>query len=82
MLFLLGLFTRRGRTIPLSRLIEDPRGPEAVTSTLSDADLADLLDRVYRHLDTPHPHPFAGYWYDVAVKESYRRTSRGTTQVN
>jgi hypothetical protein len=80
MLFLLGLFTRHSRTVsdrPLARLMDDPRGPEAVMSGLSDQDLAVLLNRLYQNLDTRYPDPSAGHWYGVAVGESYRRHSYG-----
>lgn len=57
-------------------VLKDLRGPEEVTSRLSDEDLAGLLDRLYKGLDTPHPDPASIGWYDVRVEESRRRAAR------
>jgi hypothetical protein len=62
----------------LLRIIGDPRGPEVVTSSLSDEELARLLDALYRHLDTPAPDPNAIFWYDEGLEESLRRAPRTT----
>ncbi len=57
----------------LPRIIGDPRGPEVVTSGLSDEDLARLLDALYRNLDSPAPEPGALFWYEAGLEESLRR---------
>jgi hypothetical protein len=59
----------------LFRMIRDPRGPETTISSLSDVELARLLDALYRNLDTPRPEPTAIFWYDIGVGESLRRAS-------
>ena len=58
----------------LFRTLSDLRGPEAITSAMSDDDLAGLLDALYRNLDTPAPEPSAIFWYEIGVEESLRRT--------
>jgi hypothetical protein len=58
----------------LFSIINDPRGPEAITSGLSDEELAGLLDALYRNLDTFSPEPGATFWYDRGVEESFRRS--------
>ena len=57
----------------LFRIVSDPGGPEAITSSLSDEELARLLDALYRNLDTPSPEPGAIFWYEIGVEESLRR---------
>ncbi|MDQ0672759.1 hypothetical protein QFZ36_000320 [Pseudarthrobacter siccitolerans] len=57
----------------LFRVINDPRGPEAIISGLSNEELAGLLDALYRNLDTPVPEPCAIFWYETGVEESRRR---------
>lgn len=57
----------------LLRILGDPRGPEMVTATMSDEDLAGLLDALYRNLDTLTPEPSAIFWYETGVEESRRR---------
>jgi hypothetical protein len=57
----------------LFRIIGDARGPEVITSSLSDDELARLLDALYRNLDTRVPEPCALFWYDIGVEESLRR---------
>jgi hypothetical protein len=57
----------------LFRVINDPRGPEAIISGLSDEELAGLLDALYRNLDTLRPEPCAIFWYEIGVEESLRR---------
>jgi hypothetical protein len=54
--------------------ISDPRGLEVITSSLSDVELARLLDAPYRNLDTSRPEPCAIFWYETAVEESLRRS--------
>jgi hypothetical protein len=61
----------------LFRIISDPRGPEVTTSSLSDEELAGLLDALYRNLDTPSPEPCATFWYEAGVEESLRRGPPG-----
>ncbi|MCU1516741.1 MAG: hypothetical protein JWQ75_1462 [Pseudarthrobacter sp.] len=58
----------------LSRFINDPRGPEDVLPTLSADELANLLDALFRNLDTPTPEFGAQVWYELAVEESGRRS--------
>ncbi|WP_258061803.1 hypothetical protein [Arthrobacter sp. ZGTC412] len=57
----------------LLRILNDPRGPEAITSGMLDGELAGLLDALYRNLDTPAPDPSAIFWYEIGVEESRRR---------
>ncbi|MCQ6269404.1 hypothetical protein M8J71_02700 [Pseudarthrobacter sp. R1] len=54
-----------------------PEGAGRVTSSLSDEELAQLLDSLYRNLDTPAPDPRAILWYEIGVEESHRRRSSG-----
>jgi hypothetical protein len=58
----------------LFTIISDPRGPEVTTSSLSDVELARLLDALYRNLDTSRPEPCAIFWYETGVEESLRRS--------
>ncbi len=64
--------------LELRRVIWDPRGPEAVTSNLSDTELHQLLDALYQNLDTPAPEPGAIFWYQAGAEESLRRARIGT----
>ena len=57
----------------LHRIISDPRGPDAVTSSLSNEELAQVLDALYRNLDTPVPGLGTIYWYEACLEESLRR---------
>ncbi|MFF1254467.1 hypothetical protein ACFVYC_18505 [Pseudarthrobacter sp. NPDC058329] len=57
----------------LVTILSDPRGPEETMSSLSDVDLARLLDALYAHLDTFRPEPSAIVWYEIGVQESLRR---------
>lgn len=57
----------------LFSIISDPRGPETTISSLSDDELAELLDTLYQNLDTPAPEPGAIYWYHTGVEESLHR---------
>jgi hypothetical protein len=59
----------------LSRLINDPRGPEEVIPGLSGEELVALLDALFRNLDTPSPDPGAQFWYDLCLEESTRRAA-------
>jgi hypothetical protein len=64
----------------LHRIISDPRGPDAVTSSLSNEELAQVLDALYRSLDTPAPEPGTVYWYEACLEESLRRHGRERTR--
>lgn len=57
----------------LSRVINDPRGPETIIPALSSAELLALSDALYRNLDTPSPDLGAQFWYELCVVESSRR---------
>lgn len=57
----------------LRRIISDPRGPDAVASSLSNEELAQVLDALYRSLDTPVPELGIVYWYEACLEESLRR---------
>lgn len=57
-------------------MLWDLSGPEAVTASVSDEELAHLLDALYQNLDTPTPDPRAILWYEIGVEESYRRARR------
>jgi hypothetical protein len=57
----------------LQRIIKDPRGLDAVTASLSNEELARLLDALYRSLDTPVPELGAVIWYEACLEESLRR---------
>jgi hypothetical protein len=59
----------------LSRFINDPRGPEEVIPGLSGEELVNVLDALYRNLDTPSPDLGAQYWYELCLEESTRRAS-------
>ncbi|MFF1252770.1 hypothetical protein ACFVYC_09805 [Pseudarthrobacter sp. NPDC058329] len=59
----------------LFRIIRDPRGPETTISSLSDLELARLLDALYQNLDTPRPEPTAIFWYETGVGESLSRAN-------
>jgi hypothetical protein len=58
----------------LFTIISDPRGPEVTTPSLSDVELARLLDALYRVLDTSRPEPCAIFWYETGVEEILRRS--------
>lgn len=64
----------------LAQVISDPRGPEEVLPLLAAEDLANLLDALYRNLDTPAPEFGAQVWYELAVEESARRTASPETE--
>jgi hypothetical protein len=57
----------------LLRIVNDPRGPEAIIAGMPDAELTVLLDALFRHLDTSLPQPDAISWYQMGVAESVRR---------
>ena len=57
----------------LRRIISDPKGPDGVTSSLSNEELAQVLDALYRRLDTPAPELGSLYWYEACFEESLRR---------
>lgn len=59
----------------LLHYINDPRGPEEVLPTLPTEELANLLDALFRNLDTPEPEYGAQAWYEMAVEESTRRSA-------
>ncbi|TLM87965.1 hypothetical protein [Pseudarthrobacter sp. NamE5] len=59
----------------LNHYLNDPRGPEEVLPILTAEDLANLLDALYRNLDTPEPEFGAQAWYEMAVEESCRRSA-------
>jgi hypothetical protein len=59
----------------LSRFINDPRGPEEVIPGLSGEELVNVLDALYRNLDTPSPDLGAQYWYELCLEESTRRAA-------
>jgi hypothetical protein len=61
--------------LQLAQLINDPRGPEMVLPTLTAQDLSNLIDALYRNLDTPSPALEAESWYELAVQEDLRRSS-------
>jgi hypothetical protein len=61
--------------LQLAHLINDPRGPEMVLPTLTAQDLSNLIDALYRNLDTPSPALEAESWYELAVQEDLRRSS-------
>ncbi len=58
---------------PLRKIISDFRGPVVTVSSLSDEELAGLLDALYQNLDTHTPELAALLWYAMAVVESRRR---------
>jgi hypothetical protein len=64
-------------TVPakLTRLMSDPRGPELVLPGLRAQELSDLINDLFRNLDTPSPLPGAETWYELAVEEDLRRSS-------
>jgi hypothetical protein len=57
----------------LHRFIDDPRGSDAVISSLSNEGLARLLDALYRNLDTAVPEIGPVFWYEACLEESLRR---------
>ena len=57
----------------LHRFIGDPRGPDAIAPRLSNEELAQVLDALYRSLDTPEPELGTVYWYEACLEESLRR---------
>ena len=57
----------------LHRIIDDPRVPDAVIRSLSNDELARLLDALYQNLDTPVPELGAVFWYEACLEESLRR---------
>lgn len=59
----------------LSRVINDPRGPETVLPDLSGEELEALLDALFQNLDTPSPDLGAQFWYDLCVEETTRRAA-------
>ena len=63
------VFTER----ELLTVLEDPRGPETTLNSLTDEELAIVLDALYRNLDTSMPEPDAIFWYQTGVEESRRR---------
>ncbi len=62
--------------LQLSRLINDPRGPGIVLPTLTAQMLSELIDALYRNLDTPSPALEAETWYELAVEEDLRRSTQ------
>jgi hypothetical protein len=60
----------------LTHFINDPRGPEMVLPTLTVQELSELIDALYRNLDTPLPALEAETWYDLAVEEDLRRSTQ------
>ena len=63
------------RTPKLPRIINDPRGPERILPTLTREELTNLIDALYRNLDTSSPEVGAETWYELAVEEELRRSS-------
>jgi hypothetical protein len=61
--------------LQLSHLINDPRGPEMVLPSLTAQELSNLIDALYRNLDTPAPVLEAETWYELAVEEDLRRST-------
>ncbi|MEW1943671.1 hypothetical protein AB0299_21785 [Pseudarthrobacter sp. NPDC080037] len=57
----------------LFTILSDSRGPEMILSSLTIEKLSELLDALYRNLDTPMPVPDAIFWYEMGVEESHRR---------
>lgn len=62
-------------TLKLPRILNDPRGPEAILPTLTAQELTHLIDALFRNLDTRSPEFDAETWYELAVQEEVRRSS-------
>lgn len=52
--------------------MRDPKGPDAFISSLSNEKLAQMLDALYRRLDTPVPELGTVYWYEACLDLSLR----------
>jgi hypothetical protein len=62
-------------TSKVFQLMNDPRDPEVILSSLSAQELSSLTDALYRNLDTPSPVPGTETWYELAIEEGIRRTT-------
>jgi hypothetical protein len=60
--------------LQLAHLINDPREPQMVLPALTAQELSNLIDALYRSLDTPSPVLEAETWYELAVEEDLRRS--------
>lgn len=54
-------------------LLRDPRGPYATMMVLSDPDLRDLLDALFRYLATSNPAHDALIWYEIGSRLAQMR---------
>lgn len=60
----------------LVHYINDSRDPGIVLSEATVRELEQLVDALYRNLDTPEPEFGAQVWYELASEELERRKDR------